>query len=323
MLQNDGSIIDGKIINNSPVVKVNLKKMAFNFVTYLITCFISKALSYRPVILIPGILSERSHMNGLKKMIVQAHSGTNVTIIDLYPGIESFVPLSHQLPHWQKTVSEIMKDSPDGVHLICHSQGGLVCQGIIEEAKDHNIQTFIALSSPLYGQFGIPDIILKYFPWFKGILREKLTRYMYTMLTQITFSIANFWRDPRKEYEKEYLIESQYLPYVLNHPDFKKLTPTEKKARKMNYLKLKNVVLVGGPDDGVIEPWESSIYGYYNEDYKMVNYTHQRVYLEDWFGLKSLDGKGRLKTFAIPGVKHVDWHANKTVFDRVMKDWLD
>ena len=31
--------------------------------------------------------------------------------------------------------------------------------------------------------------------------------------------------DPRKEYEKEYLSESRYLPYVLDHPDFDKLTP--------------------------------------------------------------------------------------------------
>lgn len=31
--------------------------------------------------------------------------------------------------------------------------GGLICQGVIE-TSDHNVDTFIALSSPLNGQFG-------------------------------------------------------------------------------------------------------------------------------------------------------------------------
>ena len=38
-------------------------------------------------------------------------------------------------------------------------------------------------------------------------------------------------------------------------------------VRKKNFLRIKQLVLVGGPDDGVIIPWESSIFGYY--DYKL------------------------------------------------------
>ena len=56
-------------------------------------------------------------------MIVKAHPGTNVTVIDIYPGIESFTPLQHQLSRWKKVLFELMDQHPDGVHLICHSQG--------------------------------------------------------------------------------------------------------------------------------------------------------------------------------------------------------
>ncbi len=32
--------------------------------------------------------------------------------------------------------------------------GGLVCRGILETTPDHNVYTFISLSSPQAGQFG-------------------------------------------------------------------------------------------------------------------------------------------------------------------------
>ena len=35
-------------------------------------------------------------------------------------------------------------------------------------------------------------------------------------------------------------------------------------VRKKNFLRIKQLVLVGGPDDGVIIPWESSMFGYYD-----------------------------------------------------------
>ena len=79
--------------------------------------------AYKNVILIPGILSARKNMDGLKDMIQTAHKGTNVTIIDLYPEVESFVPLNYQLSNWRERIGHIMEESPEGVHLVCHSQG--------------------------------------------------------------------------------------------------------------------------------------------------------------------------------------------------------
>lgn len=99
----------------------NCKSLLANI--FFLIEFIKNVCTYKPVILIPGILSKTSHMNGLRDMILEAHPGTNVTTIDLYPEIESFVPLDNQLSLWREKLVQIMKDSPDGVHLVCHSQG--------------------------------------------------------------------------------------------------------------------------------------------------------------------------------------------------------
>lgn len=38
--------------------------------------------------------------------------------------------------------------------LICLCLGGLICRGILSTLADHNVQTFISLSSPQAGQYG-------------------------------------------------------------------------------------------------------------------------------------------------------------------------
>lgn len=71
----------------------------------------------------------------------------------------------------QEIIAPITANATDGVILICYSQGmytsigsagwylilsagGLICRGFLEAFPDHNVKTFIGLSSPLAGQFG-------------------------------------------------------------------------------------------------------------------------------------------------------------------------
>ena len=74
----------------------------------------------------------------------------------------------------QKIVAPIIANATDGVNLICFSQGmhpqnrckvavilllvsspgGVLCRGFLEAYPDHNVRTFISLSSPQAGQFG-------------------------------------------------------------------------------------------------------------------------------------------------------------------------
>ena len=49
---------------------------------------------------------------------------------------------------------QISRDNPGGIHLLCYSQGGLICRGMIESISDLNVATFVSLSSPQGGQYG-------------------------------------------------------------------------------------------------------------------------------------------------------------------------
>eukprot|EP00794_Sanderia_malayensis_P005608 gene5608-6298_t len=276
--------------------------------------------SYKPVILVHGVLSDGEAMHQLKSFIQEANPGTIVTSLDIYDHLSSFVPLNTQMPLFIAKVKAIMDAHKDGVHLICHSQGGLVCRGIIERVPDHSIHTFITLSAPLMGQFGVPPSWTKLFPFLNNKTRDELTKIMYHTFTQDVLSVANYWRDPRPEHFKTYEKVCKFLPLLENNPEAANYVKNVAAAQKKNFLKVAQMVAIGGPDDGVIDPWYSSIYGYLAPDCKSpVPMLKQKAYTEDWFGLRSLDERGNLAVYEFSGVKHKLWHSNKTVFDNAMK----
>ena len=59
-----------------------------------------------------------------------------------------------QIEGYKKAVKAVMDESEDRIHLICHSQGGLVCGGIVQTMPHHNIHTFVSLAAPQMGQYG-------------------------------------------------------------------------------------------------------------------------------------------------------------------------
>lgn len=47
-----------------------------------------------------------------------------------------------------------------------------------------------------------------------------------------------------------------------------------------------------------------------------------QLFLRDVFGLKTLAARGDLIVCSVPGVEHVYWHSNETVFHLCMEKWL-
>ena len=92
---------------------------------FLLLCcaFIKTVFGYKHVVLVHGLLSRASHLQKLETMIKEAHPGTNVTKIRLYPELEAFVPLSVQLKQYEIKIRDIMEQEKNGIHMICHSQG--------------------------------------------------------------------------------------------------------------------------------------------------------------------------------------------------------
>ncbi|XP_007238871.2 lysosomal thioesterase PPT2-A-like isoform X2 [Astyanax mexicanus] len=128
-------------------------------------------------------------------------------------------------------------------------------------------------------------------------------------------SICNFWNDPHQRVK--YLKSNTYL--ALLNGESKTPNITEWRER---FLGIKKLVLIGGPDDGVITPWQSSLFGFYDSNETVVEMRKQRWYQMDVFGLKTLDSRGDVVQCVVPGVGHVFWHSNITVYKECIEKWL-
>uniref|UniRef100_A0A8C1S3B4 palmitoyl-CoA hydrolase n=1 Tax=Cyprinus carpio TaxID=7962 RepID=A0A8C1S3B4_CYPCA len=114
-----------------------------------------------------------------------------------------------------------------------------------------------------------------------------------------------------------YINSSDYLALLNNE----KANPNST-AWKKNFLRIKKLVLIGGADDGVITPWQSSQFGFYDENETVVEMKNQKVFLMDFFGLKTLYARGDLALCSMAGVAHVFWHSNETVYKNCIEKWL-
>ncbi|GAB6021899.1 holo-[acyl-carrier-protein] synthase [Chamberlinius hualienensis] len=264
--------------------------------------------SYKPVVIIHGILDKVHSLDQLSNFIEKYHPGTNVTIVDGYHGWKSILPLWHQVHTFGEVIANISKESR--LHVIGYSQGGLVARGILSVLK-HNVDTFISLSSPQMGQYGDTSYLRWLFP---NHVKDNLYKVFYTRYGQ-EISIGNYWNDPHQR--EKYLKFSMYLA-LLNNETY---NPSSEEMKE-NFLRLNRLVLIGGENDGVITPWQSSHFGFYNKNETVIEMTKQDVFKKDSFGLQTLFHKKKLQIYNVPGVEHLDWHSNETVFKNCILPWL-
>nr|XP_019960517.1 PREDICTED: lysosomal thioesterase PPT2-like [Paralichthys olivaceus] len=266
---------------------------------------------YKPVVIVHGILDGPKQFKTLSLFISKVHPGTEVSVIDLYTDLASLKPMWRQVRDFGRAIESIMSRAPDGIHLLCFSQGGLICRALLSMTPDHNVHTFISLSSPQAGQYGDTSYLWWVFP---KCLKKTVYKICYRKLGQ-KVSICEYWNDPH--HRPQYLQNNDFLA-VLNgdrpHCDMK--------AWRKNFLRIKKLVLIGGPDDGVITPWESSQFGFYDNDERVVEMRKQEFYRNDTFGLKTLDARGGVSKCVQSGVSHVHWHKNYTVFQNCIEKWL-
>ncbi|XP_071480246.1 lysosomal thioesterase PPT2-like [Diadema antillarum] len=276
----------------------------------LLSTLLGSLEGYKPVIIVHGMLDGAKEMHFLRGMIEKAHPGTILTVPDVYSYYSSLGKLWNQYPDWYKALHDAMSKAKNGTNLICYSQGGLMCRAILEKMDDHNVENLILLSSPQMGQFGDTS----YVPVLPNS-RYEVYRVCYDTFFGQDISVCEYWNDPY--HQPEYIRSSDFLAVMNNQS-----AQNESVEWRKNFLKLKNVVMLGGPDDGVITPWQSSHFATYDKELNIVEMKEQEVYIHDYFGLKTLDSRGSLHQFGIAGVNHTWWHRNQTVFDCCILPWL-
>ena len=137
-------------------------------------------------------------------------------------------------------------------------KGGLLARCILQ-STDHNVKTFIALSSPNGGQFGATKNIQEWFPHISD--RRALHKFLYSAAGQ-KISFGNYWKDPFQL--DEYSKKSDYLAIYNGESD--RVKPEEN--WRVNFGKLEKLVTIGGDSDEIITPWQSAHFANYakNDD---------------------------------------------------------
>ena len=214
--------------------------------------------------------------------------------------------------------------------------GAIICRCIVELLDSHKVDTFVSVAGPLLGMYvrplppavvapppassltvcsrwghsrGIPKNWTVVPQGLHNISDDLLYLTLYQKSIQLSVSVGNYWTD--SVHMGSYLINNLWLPKFNNevvHPLAAEF--------KSNFLRLNKLVALGGPDDGIIVPYQSEFFGYYapGSAIKFAPMAEQRVYKEDLFGLRTLDQSGRLEMHNVTGVTHDDWIHDENLF---------
>ncbi|EDV98822.1 lysosomal thioesterase PPT2 homolog [Drosophila grimshawi] len=279
---------------------------------WLILCmFFMGTLAYKPVVILHGILSGAESMTLLVRHIEKLHPGTVVYNCDEFPGWYSLENAWRQVAQIRDYIDRIGKLHPDGFIVLGYSQGGLLARAAIQSLPDHKVTTFISLSSPQAGQYGTSFLHLI----FPDLAAKTAFELFYSRVGQYT-SVGGYWNDPHKQ--SLYMNYSEFLPLINNEKISSNST-----SFKMGMVRLDKVILIGGPDDGVITPWQSSHFSYFDDSLDVIPFYERGIYINDSIGLKTLLEADKLIIIVKPSVHHLSWHRNKKVINEVIMPYLD
>lgn len=180
-----------------------------------------------------------------------------------------------------------------GYNALGFSQGGQFFRAIAQRCPTPPINYLLTFGSQHQGVYGIPKC-----PGEGAIVcnfGRKLFNYgVYSDFVQSHLVQAQYWHDPIDE--DTYVNKSTFIAEINNEKIIKK-------EYKDNLLKLNKFVMVQFMDDNVVDPQESSSFGYFlpGQAKVVVPMRMTRVYTENLIGLKELDESGRLEFIRVSG----------------------
>uniref|UniRef100_T1IZ79 palmitoyl-CoA hydrolase n=1 Tax=Strigamia maritima TaxID=126957 RepID=T1IZ79_STRMM len=207
-----------------------------------------------------------------------------------------------QVRQFHERINEFMIESPEGINLIGYSQGGMIARGVIETSPSHNIKNFISLSSPQAGYHG-------------GKLFVPKSHFSVGNEEKYSVSVSGLWKDPRDivRYKKEgrflACLNNDY-PHRLNQ------------QFKTTMCRLERLVLIGGPDDGIVVPWQSAHFDFDDSYGNIVEMRNQEFYKNDRFCLRTLDERGAIVKHVVPGVQHGNWYTSPSIIQNYIIPYL-
>ena len=86
-----------------------------------VSCSLSVAL--RPIVLVHGLFGTNATWNNTKKFILTEFADANITEVTVFDGMRSLENMWKQVNGTYKEIQPVLDRAPDGVTLICYSQG--------------------------------------------------------------------------------------------------------------------------------------------------------------------------------------------------------
>lgn len=272
---------------------------------------VASASAYLPVFMMHGVGSGAGEMANIATLAAAAHPGTVLTSLPLYEGLPAgLTDLNTQAAAVAAAIRAAVAANAtlyeDGYHVVCKSQGALICRAALMRMDDHRARHFVSLAGPQAGVFGAAFFAKLKIPFFENVTAAEAWRVAYTWPAQKLLSIANMWRDP--SHLDDYAASNQFLPAVLE------AAPATARA---NFARLERAVFCVGSGpayDGGIEPWQTAVFGAADGPGGAIRpMADQAFYGNDTFGLRTLDESGRLNLTVVPNATHGDWTGNAAI----------
>lgn len=274
---------------------------------------------FRPVFLMHGLADNDRQFGWLNDHIVKYHPDTPVFQVPIFNDEWSYYQLEDQAHALFIYTEQTMRSNnlTGCYHLVGHSQGGLLARAMVSLHPKHCVCNLVSLAGVQMGQYGLPPEVSQYIPkWLASLAQWDAHILLYTPLAQRWFGVANFWRDPF--FLGSYKRWNSFLPRINNeveHPS--------RGAVWDGMNRLKNMVVFGSPDDGVVIPPQSTIFGFFDEHGDMKDVYDHYYFEEDLFALKTLYNSDRLHIFWVPDVYHTKWVRREDMFTQYIIHFLD
>uniref|UniRef100_A0A7G3AUY4 Palmitoyl-protein thioesterase 1 n=1 Tax=Lutzomyia longipalpis TaxID=7200 RepID=A0A7G3AUY4_LUTLO len=224
-------------------------------------------------------------LGSIKKLIEQQIPGIHVVSLKIGKSlIEDYE--SGFFVHPDKQIQEVcesLQNDPtlaNGFNAIGFSQGSQFLRGLVQRCSSIQVRNLISIGGQHQGVFGLPycpSLSRKTCEYFRKLLNyAAYEKWVQKLLVQ-----ATYWHDPLNE--DAYRTGSTFLADINNERQINN-------DYINNIRKLNRFVMVKFLNDSMVQPIESSFFGFYapGTDTEVLPLKQSKIYLEDRLGLQSV-----------------------------------
>eukprot|EP00727_Mastigamoeba_balamuthi_P002573 m51a1_g12312 hypothetical protein (294) ;mRNA; r:403255-404255 len=280
-------------------------------VVALLLAAAASASAYKPVVFFHGFgFFEKGRGTSLEfasttTWLHEAHPGQPTYALAVDNEFRSAKGMWTQVADFSAALRALVDSRPDefanGFHVVSHSQGTLVARAVLQTA-DWDVDQYVSMAGVHGGYYGSCEAVL-----LPKLSCAVVTELLYTGILQGTLCGAGYWRTP--SYSR-YVRGNNFLALMNNE-----VASAQSDAYTRRLAIIRNITLIASPEDGVIMPWVSGLFGFFGDDGQSHVMMEGQQYYQR-LGLDALRAEGKLTTKVVRNAAHNDWLYNRTLLEQ-------